>query len=436
MDVQKALQNIKKLNETTLKLRKNLTGQQKDLKKIFKEQSKITKLADTELSKLDKLVMKEKQRVRANERIVRARKASSDIIKSSPFAFIERMNESMGQFLERSVDIKKAGGFQKVFSGHLQDTLGRLQKFGKVATEAIGAGLNVGLANAGGIMKLLIAKIGMVAAAFAPIAAVVGAVVALIFVLKKAWDFNIGGMQTSFFRVTGKLKDAWGRFNIALLKTLQKLAPLFKVVFGAIGAVVGGVFKGIGAIAKPIFEGIGEIVDIIAESFGKSADGGQTFIKVAQAIGSALAFVGSVVGVVIKLIFKVIATSIKWNLAIMKVLGVFKLFQGVFKVIGAGADFLVKSFEKLFGWVTKILEKMGLLKKDQGEAVKGIDTRLQARNITQGIGQGIASQNNVTNNNTFAPNLSVSTSAPINPSSGGAIADSMLNSIANQRSMF
>lgn len=435
MDFQKALKDIKELNKNMLRVQSSLNRQQVEFKKTIESAAKMNVLSQEQASQMNKVAAQEERRAKAAQVSKKAQESMVGILKKTPFAFIEKLSNNIKTFNDRSAAINKAGGYQKVFTQFVKNSAAGITDFGKNAKQAFGGIFTGALKNAGSLFKLLATSAASFAVALGPILVAVGAILAIVYVLRKAWQFNIGGMQTQWFQFTGKIKDVWGRFNVDLLKTLQGFAPVFKTVFGAILSVLSGIFRGIVNVIRPVMAaGVG-LVKTLQSAFASLGIGGKEAGSFWKTIGDILAGVGSVIGFVLGTTIKVVGASIKLFTWIAKITGYATFLKKSFEIVGNVAGFIVDKFKDLFGWIVKILDKFGLLNKENEDIAKNT-----SNTFPNAVGEtpvsGFSRAGNVTNNNqTFSPNLSVTTSAPIDAANAPMMMDSMLSVVSRQRMM-
>ena len=85
-------------------------------------------------------------------------------------------------------------------------------------------------ATFGGLMPMVAAFGTAVMAALGPIALIAVA----IFALKKAWDNNLGGIQTQWNKIMARVMDIWGKFEMGINQFMQDISPIFKPIFDAL----------------------------------------------------------------------------------------------------------------------------------------------------------------------------------------------------------
>ena len=93
--------------------------------------------------------------------------------------------------------------------------------------QAFGAGAT---ASFGGLIPMVMAFGTALWTALGPIALIAVA----IFLIKKAWDNNLGGIQTKFSQVMGILKDAWGKFSVGINKFMKSISSTFKPIINVL----------------------------------------------------------------------------------------------------------------------------------------------------------------------------------------------------------
>jgi len=80
--------------------------------------------------------------------------------------------------------------------------------------------------------------------------------------LKKAWDVNVGGIQTKWNGFMGNLKGSMSRFGTIMSKALRKISPLIDIVLRPIFSILNGIVDLASGIAEGFMIGLGPILDI------------------------------------------------------------------------------------------------------------------------------------------------------------------------------
>lgn len=223
----------------------------------------------------------------------------------------------------------------------------------------------VGKATFGSLGKMALIFGSTLMAALGPIALIAAG----IFLLKKAWDNNLGGIQTKWAQVMGQIRDVWAKIDIAINKFFQDISPFvesfldnfiagLKVAF-TIGQ---GLFKGILAVVKPIFNAFMEIGKILMDAFGgnnkQNMEGVMNFGKT---LGQIFTVVGKVLGFVLNVLLKPIIFNIKVLIKIFQLLGkiVIPIFQTIWNIIKP----IIEGIEKLIS----LGQKFGLFEELAGK---------------------------------------------------------------------
>jgi len=369
---------------------------------------------------------------------------------------LESVADAMGK-------VKQSGGFFNMFSDYLGNITSKVKAVRGGFSAAFGSGLKGMITSIGVGIKALIPVIGGLMAALGPILLVVGAIIAIVFVLQRVWKNNIGGIQTFWHKTIGKIKDAWQKFVVGFDKTLRKLEPLFvaigkimKITFiplMVVLRVIQGVFRAIWEIVKPIIDAFAEIGKEISKAFGDGKKSSFSFWKALEGIAVALGWVGKVIGWVVKIglmpliwsvkiiifLIKTLVNAFKWlgekmAEAFKKSLA-FKVLAAIFKGIGAAVKALIgfiKELMKPFKWILdgakKIAKWLGF---GNDETEEQIDKEKELKKIKEEP----VSTSQVTNNNQRSStvnnnnNVVVQSSGPITPESapqiGNVISSSM-----------
>lgn len=227
-------------------------------------------------------------------------------------------------------------------------------------------------------------------------------IVAGIYTLRKVWENNIGGIQTRFSKAWGAIKTAWAQFEVAFIKGLKIIEPLFTGFFNYITAIVKpfinafkqitAAFKGTGSTAsdlKPIFTLLGDTLSLTGKIIG-----GVITIALKPIIFQ-MQMLGKLVGLI----------TIGWNKlsSAFKQTAVFKSVVGIFErirdVIG-----------QIIGWIDKI---------------PGINIPTEIKDAVSGNNN---TPNNVKNNN---QQININTSREINSGSAQGFASLLAAQLDN-----
>jgi len=156
------------------------------------------------------------------------------LLKATPLRGLVTVVDKFKEFNRAATSIQRAGKFQDVLTGYIDEATVSAGLFSKQITAVFHMGLIGGLKKAIPLMGILGVAIKGLFLTLAPILGIITGIIALIFVFKKVWDFNVGGIQTGFFRIVGQLKTIWGKFMAAMSRGLAVLGPMFKGVFDII----------------------------------------------------------------------------------------------------------------------------------------------------------------------------------------------------------
>lgn len=306
-----------------------------------------------------------------------------------PVQRVFELNKKMASFNEAFQNVNKTGGgfanmtnvLFKSFQGNLSSFTGNLMNIGTVLTKNLLPAIAAGF-------KAIIPLVIKIAIALAPIAAIVLAVVAAVYTLKKVWDLNIGGIQTSVFQLAGMFKDTLGSAAIKFQKILQKLEPVFKLVFQPLFhnlKIVFALFKGlvdvVFAVIDPIAEALGELAAPFADLQGE----GNGLIDVVKWIGKYFSLVTKSIGISMKIILfpiKLIAHGIKFIIDLVKVLWerfkqspifakMMEVMADRFNKIKAVVEKLIAPFKWLLDAAKKIGEFLGIIEEEEAKLEGG-----------------------------------------------------------------
>jgi hypothetical protein len=280
----------------------------------------------------------EKKQKRSIELSKEQQKAFDNVISMTPVNRLIQMNDQMRDF---NNSIKQLGG-----TGRVADII--TSKLADAGTNAKQFAMNMrslGPAIMGGIGKAL-PLIGAQIAALAPVVlsllGPISLIIAGIFLLKKIWDNNIGGIQTKFNQVFGKLKEIWSRFMIIVNKALQAISPILDVILNLIvGPLMSGLnvvlslFKAIWSILKPIFDAVSEIGKAIKSAFGDMNKQGKGAIDIMGGLGKALELIGKILGFIVSVTIKPIVAAVKFIFGIVG-----GIVNGVKSVVSGVVDWI------------------------------------------------------------------------------------------------
>jgi len=159
-----------------------------------------------------------KQQVRLNRILIVEEGLQSNILRiiQSQLVFIEGKLLSFG-----------AGKFSNPFKS-MAFNLGLAKNSGLGLFKSLGAGMTSFASAATVEFGGLIGMAGSLVTALAPFIAVILAIVAIIYLFKKAWENNVGGIVTRFHKSFGKLKLVFAKFSVGLNKLMRAVSPLIK----------------------------------------------------------------------------------------------------------------------------------------------------------------------------------------------------------------
>jgi hypothetical protein len=372
-------------------------------KVVIKDFNKIKDL----VSNIEKSLSQTKQLTKAVEKTNDAAKklegTTKKISKNSSDASDSFKVLTRGTIVERVTDFNKK---MSSMNQHWKN-VGGIKGFGKILNTTLKSSSVAVL----GFSKSVIAAVMGIGAVFAPITAVILAVVAVFLVMKRMWTLNIGGMQTSWFKIMGKIQDTWSRFVIMFDKSLRKLSPLFKVVFKTmemiilpIIAAIQGFFEGTFAGLQPILNAIEELFTPLMEAFniGEKGEGFQSFLKGIQITFKGLGYIIRVAFLPLELIIKALAIVFKWTKQIWDVFRNFMSKNVFLKAIYDGLMMILNPLKMIYELFKKISEISGKIKgffsKEKDE--EGAETEKERGSMRRRMG-ALAPTNsqNVTNNN-------------------------------------
>ena len=244
--------------------------------------------------------------------------------------------------------------FAKPFqAAALQMKLARAQGvglFGSLKQGIMGFG-TVGRATFGSLNKMILIFGAKLAVILAPLAAIAVA----FFFLKKAWQNNVGGIQTLWFKTMGRIKEIWAKISVAINKFFQKISPTVKIFVDYLGKVFEMIFAtlpGYIATLKAAFMPFWEAIQMIGKALGDAFGGGkkksvEDFVNMGKKIGEIFTVLGKIMGFV----FKIVLQPIVQNIIIL--ISIFKgLWHAIKPIIDAFME-IGKAFDEAFGGNTK-----------------------------------------------------------------------------------
>ena len=187
--------------------------------------------------------------------------------------------------------------------------------------------------------------LGGLATAVAPLAIAVVTIIAAVYSLKKMWQINFLGMQTTFHKVVGSIKSAWGKFNAFFIQFLRKMEPLAKILLAPL--IMGfkylwAILKGLFGFAKALIMPFIEMATEIGSMFKGANTESKTFESILKGITWTLTFIGKILGFIIKVgLAPIIWTIRAMSFFIKRGMENWKKFQNVI-VESKGFKYLVK----------------------------------------------------------------------------------------------
>ena len=376
-----------------------------------------------------------------------------------PFGGIitDKMNKVEG-LVSSFQKVEQAGGFTKVLGDKMSNFGEKTKMLGGFMKKAFGGGLKGMIASIGTSFSALLPIIGTLMASIWPITAAIAAIVVAVFVLKRMWKNNIGGMQTQFMKFIGMAKDMWNKFIVGFDKLLRKVSPLVKIVIGALMLpliwslkYVSTLFKVLFMVLEPIFDVFGEIGKIIGEMFGDGSKKGMDFMKVMDAILMPVLVLGKILSWVVRIVllpmlltFKLIGWYVgkvkegfgKLTDGIKAVVGWFmkfefvkKIMKGVQDSISKTKDFLMAMIEP-FKWIIdgakKVAEWLGFGGDETEATTKKTKELKKAQGEPVSVSQISNNKNTTVNNNN---NVAVHSSGAITEDSAPGIGNTISASL-------
>jgi len=417
------------------------------------------------LSTLEKITVQSKQIEKVSKALDGTSKKSKKVNDISKGMF--KKTDGMSKFQNMMGDgANKLFGFgqrMQKMTGQSKGLGAAFQTFGGSMSKSMGAGagplkgLQTGLSS---VFKLIskggvtvTGVMGGLATVFATVLAPMVAMAAIAFVLKKAWQVNLGGIQNKFAEVMGTMKQIWAEFNVRFMKTLQRLSPLFDALltplfqqFKILLAVGKAIFDGLFIAIEPIIVVFEELGTVINELFGgQKADQAKILENILWGIGKAGKIVGMFFAGLLKAtglyhilkgfslllkltkklepILKPIRDMMRndiiksWDLFMMRV----KQLGNIFKPI---TDSVMGSLNKLWNYIVKIVSLIpdmfltdGLMKIKHGEG-----------------GAPAAQASGPTNNQTTHNNqqVTINSNQEMTANNAGIIGDSFLKNMMVQ----
>jgi hypothetical protein len=346
---------------------------------------------------------------------------------SHPVKNVFDLNKKMASFNDAFAAVNKTGGgFENMMGNLFTNFAGNLKSF-TANISNVGALLTKGLlpAISAGFHAIIPAVIGL-GTALLPIIGTVLAIAAVVYTLKKIWDLNIGGIQTSVFQLAGMFKDTLGKSALKFQQILQKLSPIFKLVFQPlfqqlkiIWAIFSGLIDIVFAVIDPIAEALGELAAPFADLQGE----GMGLIDVVKWIGKYFSLVTKGIGISMKIILfpiKLIALGIKTIIDLVKVLWerfkqspifakMMEVMADRFNKVKGVVEKLIEPFKWLLDASQKIGKFLGIIEEEEGGAAGGKGAGAK-RARTPGSTMVSSSSQRTTN---VSPNITINTSREI-----------------------
>ena len=188
---------------------------------------------DSLMKNMDKLLANEKALSKVSSDINQKLSQQTDFSSSLMFNLgngVETVTNKLNGLLGGSSQLVKP--FEAFSLAARQGAASGMGLFGSLqaGVSAFGA---TATATFGGLMPLVAAFGTAIMAALGPIALIAVA----IFALKKAWDNNLGGIQTQWNKIMGKVMDIWGKFDMAINQFMREISPIFEPLFSALFGV-------------------------------------------------------------------------------------------------------------------------------------------------------------------------------------------------------
>ncbi len=159
------------------------------------------------------------------------------------FDSLKKVNKELDEVGKKDKKVKKTNKALEDFNGHVNDInssflsmvgldniadkFKSMGKFGKTFFSSLTSGM-------GGFIKTL----GIAFLKFNAIILVITAITAAVQFFKKAFQFNIGGIQGTFRKLQARFKQLAATIQILFFNYLQKLAPLFEEIGKALEEVM------------------------------------------------------------------------------------------------------------------------------------------------------------------------------------------------------
>jgi hypothetical protein len=301
------------------------------------------KLSDTvkHMNKLNKSLTNMKDKLSDNK------DAFAGLADSKITRFFDKLNHKMLDIHSRNKNLEEVGG-----------------TFGFITAK-----IGESYAMLGGLKDVtIVAKLKLIAGAFTSMFLPLVAGIAVLYVFKKLWEENIGGVQTKWIAFTGRLMQTWNNFDVQFRQTLRTLGPMFGKFFSASFAVLEGVFSATLSVINGLTYVLGPMFEMLGSIFGLSNEG-KSNTKMWKILGQVIA--GVVVAVTA---LYLLSNPFGWAVIAITTLGLlYKKFALVrtivdFLVMGfkfllkyspigvlvRGTGFLIDNFAAVWNWVKKI----------------------------------------------------------------------------------
>lgn len=192
-----------------------------NMSKSMSKASETSQIFDKDLSRMQKTSKKQTKDMSNNYK---------DMIKDSPFKALSNQSDELNEKMDF---LKKMSGVDIGPFKAMTNQFKAMKMAGFSTTQALSGGFKTLLSVGSVTFKgLMVGAKGLMGTLW-PLLAVFVAIKVAMFILKKMWQINFLGMQTSFNKVMGKIKTAWAKFNVLIIKGLRKIEPVAKFLFKA-----------------------------------------------------------------------------------------------------------------------------------------------------------------------------------------------------------
>ena len=218
----------------------------------------------------------------------------------------------------------------------------------------------------------------------------IAAIAAAVFTLKKVWDTNIGGMQTSFNRIFGRIMGLWSKFNVQFINFLQGFDGMFRNVFKNVEGLFNSIIPVVSGLVNIFFDLLKVFIPIGTVLANFNIGVFKTLFTILGALMPVLRFILNVLLIPIRITFMAILEGVK---LLQRAFQWFKgttAFDGVMKAL----QFMVDVWDIIF----KAIMEFGQSLPEWAQNILGIKD-IKLGNSAAAEGGGTTNRTSIINDN-------------------------------------